>query len=254
MQNRKPGRRAVVFAAASAVLSLLLVAVPKLAGAQDRPGDPMAGGMAPGDYIRFGGGPTIPVNPQGSLRDWKGGVGFNVAYENWQAGSGGGLGRVGFGLGAAYSRLPLNEERFGEDFTPPTGSGALQSATGHAGILEITSNLRIRIPAPLVMPSVMIGLGFINWSPGSIHYSTTTDATGKVKQSSRSGAELALGGSLDREIYDRIGIYVEAAYVYGYTSYGSGFGTPTSICSSCDPLKNTTVTTIRGGVHARLGR
>jgi hypothetical protein len=209
--------------------------------------------MAPGDYLRLGGGATIPVNPQGSLRDWKTGTGFSIGYENWQAG-GSGLGRVGFGLGAAYSRLPLKEDQFASDFTPPAGSGALASATGHAGILEITSNLRIRIPAPVVMPSVMIGLGFINWAPGSIHYTTATGETGRVKQSSRSGAELALGGSLDREIYDRVGLFVEAAYVFGYTSYGSGFGTPTSICSSCDPLKNTTVATIRGGIHARIGR
>jgi hypothetical protein len=254
MQNRKPGKRSLVLAATSAVLSLLLIAAPGNVAAQDRPGDPMAGGMAPGDYVRLSGGPTIPVNAQGSLRNWNSGVGFNLAYENWQSGGGGGLGRVGFGLGAAYSRLPLDEEKFGAVFTPPTGEGSMQSATGHAGILEITSNLRIRITAPLVMPTINIGLGFINWSPGSIHYVTTTGATGTAKQSSRSGAELSIGGSLERELYDRIGIFADAAYVYGYTSYGSGFGTPTSICPSCDALKNTTFATIRAGVHARVGR
>jgi hypothetical protein len=253
MQIRKALKKAVFLTAASALLPLSLVAVPSVVGAQDRPGDPMAGGMAPGDYIRFSGGPTIPVNPQGSLRNWKSGVGFNLAYENWQAGGGGGLGRVGFGLGAAYSRLPLDEEKFATIFTPSSG-GTLANGTGHAGILEITSNLRIRIDAPLVMPTINIGLGFINWSPGSIHYTTTTGETGSVKQSSRSGAEFSIGGGLEREIYDRVGIFVDAAYVYGYTSYGSGFGTPTTICQSCDALKNTTVATIRGGVHARLGR
>lgn len=252
MQNRKAFKKAVFSTAASALFSLLLLASPHAVSAQDRPGDPMAGGMAPGDYVRLGGGPTMPVNPQGSLRNWKTGVGFNLAYENWQSSGGGGLGRVGFGLGAAYSRLPLDEEKFAEVFTPSTGT--VQNASGHAGILEITSNLRIRIPAPLVMPTINIGLGFINWSPGSIHYETTTGATGNVKQSSRSGAEFSIGGSLEREIYDRIGVFVDAAYVYGYTSYGSGFGTPTSICGSCDALKNTTVATLRGGVHARLGR
>ena len=208
--------------------------------------------MQPGDYIRLGAGTTIPVNPQGSLRDWKAGPSLNLAYENWQAGGNGGPGRVGFGLGVAYSRLMLKEDQFASDFTPTTGT--LTDASGHAGILEITSNLRIRIPAPLVMPAVTIGLGFINWSPGHINYETTTGATGSVKQSSRSGAELALGGSIDREIYGRFAAYAEAAYVYGYTSYGAGFGTPTSICNSCDPLKNTTVVTVRGGLRARIGR
>jgi hypothetical protein len=251
MQNRKTGKQAVLFAAVSAAFSLLLIASPAHLAAQDRPGDPTLSGMQPGDYLRLGAGATIPVNAQGSLRDWKAGTGINLEYENWQPGSSG-VGRVGFGLGAAYSRLPLKEDQFARDFTP--ASGALTSASGHAGILEITSNLRIRIPAPLVMPAVTIGLGFINWSPGQIHYTSTGGATGSVKQSSRSGAELALGGSIDREIYDRFAAYVEAAYVYGYTSYGSGFGTPTTICSSCDPLKNTTVVTLRGGVRARIGR
>jgi hypothetical protein len=253
MQIRKAFKTTVVSAAASALFSLLLLASPQRIAAQDRPGDPMAGGMAPGDYIRLSGGPTIPVNPQGSLRNWDTGVGFSLAYENWQAGSGGGLGRVGFGLGAAYSRLPLDEQKFAAIFTPSSG-GTLQSGSGHAGVLEITSNLRIRIPAPLVMPTINIGLGFINWSPGSIHYTSTTGETGNVKQSSRSGAEFSIGGGLEREVYDRIGVFVDAAYVYGYTSYGSGFGTPTTICQSCDALKNTTVATIRGGVHARIGR
>lgn len=249
MQNRKARKRAVFLMAASGALSLLLLAIPRHVVAQDRPADAAATGMLPGDYLRFGGGSTIPVNPQGSLRDWKAGPGFNLAYENWQPG-GNGVGRVGFGLGVAYSWLPLKEDQFAKDFT----AGTVADASGHAGILEITSNLRIRIPAPLVMPAITIGLGFINWSPGEIEYTSTTGATGKVKQSSRSGAELALGASVDREIYDRFALYAEAAYVYGYTSYGAGFGTPTSICTSCDPLKNTTVVTLRGGLRARIGR
>jgi len=251
MQNQKARQRAVFLAAASTALALLLGIAPRHAAAQDRPADAPTTGMQPGDYLRFGVGSTIPVNPQGSLRDWKAGPAFNLAYENWQAG-GNGIGRVGFGLGVAYSRLPLKQDQFANDFTPTTGT--VTEASGHAGILEITSNLRIRLPAPLVMPAITIGLGFINWSPGDITYVSTTGVTGKAKQSSRSGAEIALGASIDREIYDRFAAYVEAAYVYGYTSYGAGFGTPTSICQSCDPLKNTTVATLRGGLRVRMGR
>lgn len=251
MQNRTAGFSTVVFGAASTLLALLFLAAPTYVTAQDRPGDPMASALVPGDYLRVGGGVTIPVSPQGSLRDWKSGPSLSLAYENWQAG-GSGVGRVGFGLGVAYSQLSLKEDEFATDFTPPTGTTA--SASGHARLLEITSTLRIRIPAPLIMPSVNIGLGFVNWSPGTIHYTSTTGEVGTAKQSSRSGAELSLGGSVDRQLYGRFAAYVEAAYVYGYTSYGSGFGTPTSICSSCDPLKNTTVATVRGGLRTRIGR
>ncbi|HEY4304552.1 MAG TPA: hypothetical protein VGM82_08805 [Gemmatimonadaceae bacterium] len=250
MQNRNALKKTVLLTAASAMLSLVLVALPQAAVAQDRPGDPTAGGMQPGDYLRIGVGATVPINPQGSLRDWKTGTGLSVGYENWQSGGSGGIGRVGFGISAAYSRLPIKQDQFAKDFTTVT----VADATGHAGLLEIATNLRIRIPAPLVMPSINIGLGFINWSPGEIHYTSIGGTTGSAKQQSRSGAELALGASVDRDLFDRYALFVEGAYVYGYTSYGSGFGTPTTICGSCDPLKNTTVATLRGGLRARIGR
>ena len=109
---------------------------------------------------------------------------------------------------------------------------------------------------PVVMPSLLIGFGFINWAPGEIHYVSTT-GSGNVKQSHRSGAELSIGGALDRQLWDRYAAYVEAQYVYGYTSYGQGFATPGGVCAShsgCDVLKNTTIATLRGGLRIRMGR
>jgi hypothetical protein len=215
----------------------------------------MASGLVAGDYLRIGAGVTTPVNPQGSLRDWKSGTGASVIWENWQNG-GSGVGRVGFGLGVAYSLLPLKQDQFLADFTPPLTGGKATSATASkAGILEVTSSIRIRIPAPLVMPTINVGIGFINWAPGKISYtSTTAPGTSTVKQQHRSGAEFSIGGSLDRQIYDRFAAYAEAAYVYGYTAYGRGFTTPGSVCGSagCDPLKNTTVGWIRGGLRIRV--
>lgn len=224
------------------------------AGAQDRSGDAMAGGLVAGDYLRVAGGVTSPVNPQGSLRNWGTGTNVAVSYENWQAGSNG-LGHVGFGLTAAYSFLPLKDQTFVAGFTPVTGGTTQSASASRAGILEITSNLRFRIPAPLVMPAVTVGFGFINWAPGEIHY-VATSGSGSVKQSHRSGAELSVGGSLDRQVWDRYALFAEASYVYGYTSYGQGFATPGGVCSSsgCDPLKNTTVAVLRGGLRVRMGQ
>ena len=89
-------------------------------------------------------------------------------------------------------------------------------------------------------------------APGKIHYTSTTRHDGTVKQSaSRAAPSWRSAASLDRQIYDRFGVYVEAAYVYGYTSYGGGFGTPDEHLQrmACDPLKNTTVATMRGGLR-----
>src|SRR3954468_12924603 len=82
--------------------------------------DPMADGLMPSDYLRVSAGYVSPVNPSGSLRDWKSGVGAFLSWENWQQGASG-VGRVGFGLGIGYSLLPLNESQLLRDFTPPTG-------------------------------------------------------------------------------------------------------------------------------------
>jgi hypothetical protein len=212
----------------------------------------MASGLSGGDYLRLSGGITQPVNPQGSLRNWGAGPSINVAYENWQSG-GGGVGRVGFGLGVSYAFLPLKQDAFVSEFVPLTG-GTTQTATAaRAGILEITSNVRVRIPAPLIMPAITFGFGFINWAPGRISYTSTT-GPGTVRQAHRNGAELSIGGSLDRQIYDRYALYAEALYTYGFTSYGRGFTNPGSICASgCDPLKNTSVGTLRGGLRVRVG-
>jgi hypothetical protein len=162
---------------------------------------------------------------------------------------------VGFGLAASYSFLPLKSDQFAAEFTPATGLTTRSASASRAGILEIVSNIRVRFPAPLVMPAVTVGFGFINWRPGTIDYVASNQTSGSVKQSHRSGAELSIGGSLDRHLWDRYAAYVEAAYVYGYTSYGRGFTTPGGVCASsgCDPLKNTTVATLRGGLRVKLG-
>jgi hypothetical protein len=223
------------------------------AGAQAT--DPMANGLTPGDYVRIGGGYVTPVNSSGSLRDWTSGVGASLMWENWQQGSGG-MGRVGFGLGVGYNWLPLDEAQFKRNFTPPSGGAVASATASKATILEITSEVRFRIPAPLIMPTINVGLGFMNWAPGEIQYQTTGATSSSARQQHRSGAEVSIGGGVDEHLFDRYAVFAEAMYTYGFTSVGSGFAAPSSTCapSTCDITRNTSIGTVRGGLRVRLGR
>lgn len=212
-------------------------------------------GLVAGDYVRFSGGIVSPANPQGSLRDWDSGKSFNLTWENWQAGSGG-IGRVGFGIGVNYGMLPLNEQQFVSEFVDPLQRVPATSATASdASVLQIQTNVRVRIPSRFIMPSVSLAFGYINFHPGTIHY-TTAAGPGTTNQQRRYGGDITLGGGLDKTIVDRLALYGEALYTYGFTSLGQGIATPNGACPSngCDPLKNTTLGTIRGGVRVRVGR
>lgn len=238
--------RHVVFTAVIGFATLVSFASRARAQAQ---GDPMAGGLISGDYLRVAGGVTTPVSPQGSLRDWSSGPSILIGWENWQPG-GGGVGRAGFGINASYSFLPFKPDVFESE----SGGLAHASSAKSAGILEIISTARIRFPAPIVSPALLIGFGFIHWAPGRITFTDATNQTVSETQQHRSGAEISIGASLDRQLWDRYAAYVEGSYVYGYTSYGQGFTTPGGVCTTagCDPLKNTTVTTLRAGLRVRL--
>lgn len=216
--------------------------------------DRYADGLTPGAYLRIGGGTMTPVNAQGSLKDWKPGNGLSVAWESWDAGQTG-VSRMGFAISGAYSSLRLDTGRFLGEFVPPNGGSVTSVNAGTAGVLEVTTNLIFRIPAPYIMPHITLGLGFIDWRPGEIRY-TGTAGNGTTKQQHRSGGELAIGGGLDKHIYDRFAIFGEGMYVYGYTRFGGGYGTPTGVCatSGCDALRNTTVATLRGGLRVRMAR
>jgi hypothetical protein len=233
----------------------LIVSQPSTSAAQDRPTDPSAGGLSAGEYLLIAGGGTLPVNPQGSLRNYRGGPVVSLAYENWQLGTSGGMGLVGFGLGASYSALPT-KDGFAEAVAAASGGTGQGASAASAKIFEIASTLRIRFPAPYVMPALTLGLGFINWAPGAIKYQATDGSNAKVRYQHRSGAELSIGGSVDRHIYDRYGLFAEADYVYGFTNFGQAFIPPNGSCVdvACDPLKNTSVAIIRGGLRVGLGR
>jgi hypothetical protein len=153
-----------------------------------------------------------------------------------------------------YALLPFDEEQFLKDFKPLSGT-AVSASAKKAGVFQAGVNLRIRIPAPYIMPSVFLQLGFLNWHPGEITFTTTTVSSQTAKQQNRSGGLVAIGGALDKHIYDRIAIFGEALYTFAYTSFGEGLGGSGSQCitSGCDLLRNTSLGSIRGGLRVRVG-
>jgi len=245
MRNRSSLVSTLVFAA---VAALVLVPRAQAQGGGD-------GGFLSGDYLRLSGGVVSPVAPKGNLRDWGSGPGFNLTWENWGSGSAG-TDITGFGFGVGYTMLPLKSDFFIHNFTPTQVTGQTATATAsHAGVLEIMTNLRIRVPSSFIMPYVNLNLGFMSWRPGTIHYTTTTGASADAKQQSRSGAEFGIGAGVDKQLFDRYALFAEAMYTYGFTNVGQGLATPTGTCAAngCDVLKNTTLGTIRGGLRVRIG-
>ena len=231
------------------VVAAALVTQARVGHAQS---DRFSGGLTEGDYVRVSAGVTNPVNAQGGFRDWKKGTGIYVGYENWQSGDNG-VGRLGVSLGAAYSALPLDEAKFLSDFTPLSGEPVSKASASNGVLFEVNAGLRVRIPAPLLVPTIRFGIGYIGWRPKAVEY-TTASGTGTAKQQSRNGAEATIGAGLERHFAGRFGIFGEADYVYGYTSLGQSSATPGGICADngCDVLKNTSVTTLRGGLTVKL--
>jgi len=236
--------------------SRLLLVVATALATQVRVGhaqsDRLSGGLTDGDYIRLSAGVTTPVNPQGGFRDWKSGTGFNLAWENWQAGDNG-VGRLGILFAFGYSALALDESKFLTDFSPLSGGKATTASASSGSLFEVSTGLHIRIPAPLLVPTVHFGFGYIGWRPKMISY-TAASGSGTSKQQNRNGAEVSIGGALERDFARRFGIFAEADYVYGFTSLGQSSATPGGICANngCDVLKNTSVTTLRGGLSVKI--
>jgi hypothetical protein len=239
---------------------VVAVAVPRVViaqgGGDEEPKNPWNDGLTPGNYLRIGYGSATPVSAHAALRYWDQGQTYSLGWENWDTGSSG-VGRVGFSLNAAYSILPLNQPLFVANFQTATGGTATSANASHAGVIEVTSGIRLRMPLPYVMPSFTVGLGLIDWQPGAIEYQSAT-GTGKAQQQHRVSGEFTVGAGIDKNVIDGFAVFAEALYVYGYTSYGSGFATPGGVCATagCDAFRNgnTTLGQIRGGLRVRVGR
>jgi Outer membrane protein beta-barrel domain len=241
----------------SVVAAVVVVAVaPALLAARARAQtpDPLADGLVPGDYLRVGVSSVGPVGAQGSLKDWSRGVGLGIEYENWNQGRSG-VGRLGYGFKLAYSLLPFDSDQFLSDSIVTQFGRPITASAKRAGVFELGVDLRFRIPAPYIMPWLKLGLGFIDWAPGKITYSTATTSSQTAKQEHRSGGAFSVGAGLDKHIYDRLGVFAEAVYTYGYTSFGQGLAGSGSTClqTNCDLLKNTPFGSIGGGVRVHIG-
>ena len=225
-------------------------------GPEENPSNPWNDGLMPGNYVRMSAGSATPVSPHAALRYWNRGTTYYAGWENWDTGPSG-VSRVGFSINASYSALPLNTPLFLSTFTPVNGGTVTSATASRAGILEVTSGIRVRMPVPYLMPNFSVGLGLIDWQPGSIKYESTT-GSGSAKQQHRVSGEFTVGAGIEKNLFDRYGVFGEALYVYGYTSYGSGFATPGGVCNTagCDAFRNgnTTIGTIRGGLRVRVGR
>ena len=235
----------------SSLFAVATVAAPMRAA--DGQTDAVSEGLAPGDYLRLSGGAVAPVHAQGSLRDWRRGHTMGVAWEGWQPSSNG-VGRIGFGIGFDYSRLPLNQAQFIADFQPTTGVHPYSASAPSATAFSIETNFRFRIPAPLVVPSLELGFGYMEFRPSTIQYSGAT-GTGSATQAHRRGAAFMFGAGVDKQVVDRFALFGEALYTYGLTSLGHGVATPGSSCiiNQCDALQNTALAVLRGGLRVRLG-
>jgi hypothetical protein len=245
--------RSRLFASSLVALATVVMLAPSL---RAQTSDPYADGLRPGDYLRISGGMITPVNAQGGLKDWDRGKTIALAWESWQPNSGGNsVGNFGFAVTADYSRLPLNAPQFVSEFTPASGGTTTGATASSATAFSIGTNLRYRFPAPFIMPSIEFGFGYLDFNPSTVHYTSTT-GNGNATQRHRRGAALSFGAGLDKQVVDKLGIFGEAMYTYGFTSLGYGFATPGGTCASqtCDVLKNTTLGVIRGGVRVQMGR
>lgn len=215
---------------------------------------PMTDGMVAGGYLRVSGGVVTPVNPGGSLKEWDAGSTFHVMWENWENTDRGTLSLFGFGLYGDVSFLQFDQNQFIRDFTNGPNGTVTSARAGRGRAIQFGVNTRFRIPAPYFTPSIGLGFGFIDWHPASIDY-VAVGGSGTAKQQNRQGAALTLTAGIDKHIFDRVSIFGEAAYAYGYTSFGQGLGATGSAClaANCDLLKNMPFGTIRAGLKTRIG-
>jgi hypothetical protein len=208
-------------------------------------------GLVRGDYVRAAYSWVSPVSPSGSLKQWERGNGVNLMWENWDN-AGNGLSLFGFGLYVDMAFLPFDEEQFKTDFTNGPHGPIISATASRARVLQIGVNTRLRAPVKFITPSISLGFGFLDWRPGEIDYNAV-GGTGTAKQQNRQGGIFTVIAGLDKHIYGRVAVYGEAAYGYGFTSFGQGLASTGSACiqQNCDLLKNTPLGSFRTGLRVR---
>ena len=204
-----------------------------------------------GDNVRLTAG---RATPHGGMHNWSPGLAFGVAWESWDPG-GGGSSRVAVGLAGSYSSLPFDRSTFIADFESTTSKHITEASASDAVVADLMVTLRVRGPTTFVMPSLLIGLGYYNFKPGTIDF-RATDSTGSARSRSKSGPSGNIGIGLDGPFIGRTAIFGEAVYAYGWSSDNILSQSASSRCGGnvCDTFKSTQATMIRGGVRVRIGK
>ena len=205
-----------------------------------------------GDNVRVTAGRAIP---HAGLHNWESGLQLGVAWESWSGGGSDGLPRVGAGLSLTYSSLPFARETFVTDFQTSTGKTVTEASASNASLADLMLTLRLRGPTFLVMPSLLIGVGYYDFRPSTISF-RATDSTGTARTRGKNGPSASIGVGLDGPVIGRTALFAEAVWAYGWSSDNYLSQSAGSRCTGnvCDTFKSTQAAMLRGGVRVRLGR
>jgi hypothetical protein len=165
------------------------------------------------------------------------------------------VGRVAAGLGLTLSRLPFSPSHFVEDFNASSGLHSTTASSSDATVINLQLMLRIRGPRLVLLPSVLIGIGYYSFRPGDVNFSGP-DSTGTAHLRTKTGPSAAIGASLDSPYFGSAAVFAEGTFVYGYSSDSQLRVSANTRCGSagCDTFKSTETATLRGGVRIRVGQ
>jgi hypothetical protein len=205
-----------------------------------------------GDNVRLTAGRSTP---RSGMRNWESGLVFGLGWESWDPGRGGAASRVAAGIAASYSALPFARSTFISDFEAVTGKKVTNASASDAVLADLMVTLRVRGPTLLVMPSLMIGVGYYDFRPSTIAFQAT-DSSGSARSRGKNGPAANIGIGLDGPFIGRTALFAEAVYAYGWSSDSYLGQSASSRCSGnvCDTFKSTQTTMLRGGVRVRTSR
>ena len=156
---------------------------------------------------------------------------------------------MGFGVGADYSRLPLNEAQFNSDFTS-LGAHPTSATASSATAFTISTAIRFRIPGAIhhAEPRSRIRIYGFHSEHRALQAPT---GSGTANQLRRRGAAFTFGGGLDKHIVDRYAIFAEAVYTTASRASVRASRRRAARASNtqCDVLKNTAFGVLRGGLR-----
>jgi hypothetical protein len=205
-----------------------------------------------GDNVRVIAGRSTP---RSGMHNWEPGLLLGLGWESWDPGRGGAPSLIAAGIAGSYSALPFARSTFIADFEAATGKRVTTASASDATLADLMVTLRVRGPAFLVMPSLVIGVGYYDFRPSTIAFQAT-DTSGSARSRGKNGPAANIGIALDGPFIGRTGLFAEAVYAYGWSSDSYLGQSANSRCSGnvCDTFKSTQTAMLRGGVRVRVRR